>query len=75
SHTQTKNYPKAILALERAAEKTPDDVNIYRMLGYDYEVSKQYGKALVAYERGLQLAPNDSDLKESAERVRPFAKT
>jgi tetratricopeptide (TPR) repeat protein len=26
SHTQTKNYPKAILALERAAEKTPDDV-------------------------------------------------
>ncbi|HEX5705106.1 MAG TPA: tetratricopeptide repeat protein [Pyrinomonadaceae bacterium] len=75
SHTQTKNYPKAILALERAAEKTPDDVNIYRMLGYDYEVSKQYGKALVAYERGLKLVPNDPDLKESAERVRPFAKT
>ncbi|HEX6188360.1 MAG TPA: tetratricopeptide repeat protein, partial [Pyrinomonadaceae bacterium] len=75
SHTQTKNYPKAILALERAAQKTPDDVNIYRMLGYDYEVSKQYGKALVAYERGLQLAPNDPDLKESAERVRPFAKS
>ena len=25
------------------------------------------------YERGLQLAPNDPDLKESAERVRPFA--
>ena len=75
SHTQTKNYAKAILALERAAAKMPDDVNIYRMLGYDYEVSKQYGKALVAYERGLQLAPSDPDLKESAERVRPFAKT
>ena len=45
------------------------------MLGYDYEVSKRYGKALVAYERGLQLVPNDPDLKESAERVRPFAKT
>lgn len=75
SHTQAKNYPKAIVALERAAQKTPEDVNIYRMLGYDYEVSKQYPKALAAYEKGLQLAPNDADLKESAERVRPFAKS
>ncbi|HEV8587991.1 MAG TPA: tetratricopeptide repeat protein, partial [Pyrinomonadaceae bacterium] len=61
-------------ALERAAEKTPNDVNIYRMLGYDYEVSKQYAKALAAYEKGLQLMPGDADLKESADRVRPFAK-
>lgn len=75
SHTQAKNYPKAIVALERAAEKTPQDVNIYRMLGYDYEVSKQYAKALTAYEKGLQLLPSDADLKESADRVRPFAKT
>jgi Flp pilus assembly protein TadD len=75
SHTQAKNYPKAIVALERAAEKTPQDVNIYRMLGYDYEVSKQYAKALTAYEKGLQLQPGDADLKESADRVRPFAKT
>ena len=75
SHTQAKNYPKAITALERAARVTPQDVNIYRMLGYDYEVSKQYAKALVAYEKGLQLAPGDAELKESAERVRPFAKT
>jgi tetratricopeptide (TPR) repeat protein len=74
SHTQAKNYPKAITALERAAEKTPNDVNIYRMLGYDYEVSKQYAKALAAYEKGLQLMPGDADLKESADRVRPFAK-
>ncbi|HEY8204435.1 MAG TPA: tetratricopeptide repeat protein [Pyrinomonadaceae bacterium] len=74
SHTQAKNYPKAITALERAAEKTPNDVNIFRMLGYDYEVSKQYAKALAAYERGLQLLPGDADLKESADRVRPFAK-
>jgi tetratricopeptide (TPR) repeat protein len=75
SHTQAKNYPKAIIALERAAKQTPQDVNIYRMLGYDYEVSKQYAKALGAYEKGLQLAPGDAELKESAERVRPFAKT
>ena len=50
-------------------------MNIYRMLGYDYEVSKQYAKALTAYEKGLQLQPGDADLKESADRVRPFAKT
>ena len=75
SHTQAKNYAKAIVALERASEKTPQDVTIYRMLGYDYEVSKQYAKALAAYEKGLQLLPSDSDLKESADRVRPFAKT
>ena len=74
AQTQAKNYPKAITALERAAQKTPNDVNIYRILGYDYEVSKQYSKALGAYEKGLQLAPGDPDLKESADRVRPFAK-
>jgi tetratricopeptide (TPR) repeat protein len=75
AQTQAKNYPKAIAALERAAQSTPNDTNIYRMLGYDYEVSKQYAKALAAYEKGLQLAPTDPDLKESADRVRPFAKT
>ena len=74
AHTQAKNYIKAIPPLERAAEKTPNDVSIYRILGYDYEVTKQYGKALSAYEKGLQLAANDPDLKESADRVRPFAK-
>ena len=74
AQTQAKNYPKAITALERAAQLTPQDVNIYRMLGYNYEVSKQYAKALGAYEKGLQLAPNDADLKESADRIRPFAK-
>src|SRR5437588_5841431 len=74
AQTQAKNYPKAVAALERAAQKTPNDVNIYRILGYDYEVSKQYAKALGAYEKGLQLAPGDPDFKESAERVRPFAK-
>jgi len=74
AHTQAKNYAKAIPPLERAAEKTPNDLSIYRILGYDYEITKQYAKALVAYEKGSQLAPTDSDLKESADRVRPFAK-
>jgi cytochrome c-type biogenesis protein CcmH/NrfG len=49
-------------------------VNIYRELGYAYEVSKQYSKALAAYQKGVQLAPDDADFKESVERVRPFAK-
>ncbi|HKC64115.1 MAG TPA: tetratricopeptide repeat protein [Pyrinomonadaceae bacterium] len=74
SQSRAQNFPKAISALERAAQKTPDDANIYRELGYAYEVSKQYAKALAAYEKGLSLAPNDADFKESAERVRPFAK-
>lgn len=74
SQSRAKNFPKAISALERAAAKTPDDANIYRELGYAYEVNKQYAKALGAYEKGAQLAPNDADFKESAERVRPYAK-
>ena len=74
AHSRAKNMPKAVAALERAAAKSPDDVNVYRELGYALEVSKQYAKALAAYERGAQLAPNEADLKESAERVRPFAK-
>ena len=74
SYFQTKNYPKAIPALERAAQKTPDNADIYRLLGFSYETTKQYAKALAAYERGQQLLPADAYFKESADRVRPFAK-
>ena len=74
AYAQAKNFPKAVAALERAAAKSPDDANIYRMLGYAHESTKQYAKALAAYEKGLQLAPDDAYFKESAERVRPFAK-
>ncbi|HEX8339199.1 MAG TPA: tetratricopeptide repeat protein, partial [Pyrinomonadaceae bacterium] len=74
AHTQAKNFPKAITALETAAAKTPDNVEVYRLLGFSYESAKNYAKALAAYERGLQLAPADAYFKESADRVRPFAK-
>src|ERR1043166_4765573 len=68
------NLPKALPALAPAAKKSPDDVNIYRELGYAFEVTKQYAKALAAYQKGAALAPSDPDLKESIERVKPFAK-
>jgi tetratricopeptide (TPR) repeat protein len=74
AHSRAGALPKAIAALETAAKKSPDDVNVYRELGYAYEVSKQYAKALGAYQRGAALAPGDADLKESIERVKPFAK-
>lgn len=74
SYSRTKNFPKALIALERAREKTPDDVNVYRELGYAYEVSKQYAKALAVYQKASELQPAEADLKESIERVRPFAK-
>jgi len=74
AQSRAKNFPKAIAALQTASQKSPEDINVYRELGYAYEVTKQYVKALAAYEKGLSLAPGDSDFKESAERVRPFAK-
>jgi tetratricopeptide (TPR) repeat protein len=74
AQSRAKNFPKAIAALQTASQKSPDDINVYRELGYAYEITKQYVKALAAYEKGLSLAPGDSDFKESAERVRPFAK-
>jgi len=74
AHSRAKNFPKAIAALERAAQLKPNDVNVYRELGYAYEVMKQYAKALAVYEKGLSIVPNDADFKESADRVRPFAK-
>lgn len=74
AHSRAKNFPKAIAALERAATAAPDNAEVYRELGFAAESSQQYAKALAAYERGLQLAPADEYFKESAERVRPFAK-
>jgi hypothetical protein len=49
-------------------------VNVYRELGYAYEISKQYAKALEVYQKGAQLAPDDDYFKQSVERVQPFAK-
>jgi hypothetical protein len=49
-------------------------VNVYRELGYAFEVTKQFAKALAAYQKGAALAPSDPDLKDSIERVKPFAK-
>ncbi|HWS86753.1 MAG TPA: tetratricopeptide repeat protein [Pyrinomonadaceae bacterium] len=74
AYAQASNFPKAITALETAAAKTPGNVEVYRLLGFAYESSKNYTKALAAYEKGLQLAPTDAYFKESADRVRPFAK-
>lgn len=74
AHSRAQNFPKAIAALETAEKKTPDDVNVYRELGYAFEVTKQYAKALAAYQKGATLAPSDPDFKESIERVKPFAK-
>jgi tetratricopeptide (TPR) repeat protein len=74
AQSRAKNFPKAIAALQTAAAKTPNDINVYRELGYAFEVTKQYAKALGAYQKGLTLAPSDTDLKEAADRVRPFAK-
>ncbi|HSL54382.1 MAG TPA: tetratricopeptide repeat protein [Pyrinomonadaceae bacterium] len=74
AHSRAQAFPKAIAALETAAKKTPDDVNVYRELGYAFEVTKQFAKALAAYQKGASLAPSDPDLKESIERVKPFAK-
>jgi tetratricopeptide (TPR) repeat protein len=74
AQSRAKNFPRAIAALDRAAAATPDNVEVYRELGFAAESSKQYAKALAAYERGLELAPTDEYFKESAERVRPFAK-
>ena len=74
AQSRAQNFPKAITALESAAQKTPNDVNVYREMGYAYEVTKQYAKALAAYQKGSSLAPSDPDLKESIERVKPFAK-
>lgn len=74
AHSRSKNFPKAATALERAAAKPTDNAEIFRELGYVYENLKQYAKALAAYERGLEMAPDDANFKESAERIRPFAK-
>ena len=74
SHNRAKNFPRAAAALERAAAKEPTNVEVFRELGFAYESSKQYAKALAAYEKGLQLAPADAYFRESADRVRPFAK-
>jgi tetratricopeptide (TPR) repeat protein len=74
SYSRLKNFPKAIGALERAAQKKSNDANIYRELGYAAEVSKQYAKALDAYEKGSKLAPDDSYFSEGVNRVKPFAK-
>lgn len=73
-YLKSKNNPKMVTTLEKAAIKLPNSVDVFSLLGYGYEVDKQYAKALKAYEKAAQLAPNEPSYKESADRVRPFAK-
>ena len=67
AHSRANALLKAIAALETRRRSLPDDVNVYRELGYAYEVSKQYAKALsVSAWRGARAFR--PDLKESIER-------
>jgi len=70
AQSRAKEFPQSNSCSANCCSEVSDDINVYRELGYAYEVTKQYAKALAAYQKGLSLAPTDSDFKEAAERVR-----
>ena len=46
AQSRAKNFPKAIAALQTASQKSPNDINVYRELGYAVRSDKAICKSL-----------------------------
>jgi Zn-dependent protease with chaperone function len=56
------NYRRAVMAIEKRLEKTPNDSNLYMLLGSVYYELKEFSKAKKAYEYSLELKYNQPEV-------------
>jgi tetratricopeptide (TPR) repeat protein len=54
---QRGDHAEAIDYAERAAQSTPNDAQLWFLLGYAARLDGKYGRAVDAYDRGLKLSP------------------
>ena len=52
-----KDFKSALGHLAKAAEETPNDVDVYNLLGYSYRNLGQFEKVMEHYRRALSIDP------------------
>jgi tetratricopeptide (TPR) repeat protein len=57
---KASNFEEAVKQLQLAAEKDPNQPNIYANLGYALTQLKKYDEALAVYNKALALKPDDA---------------
>lgn len=53
------DYKTAVMQLEKADAKTPDDAKVLKMLGYSYFQNGEYEKCIATYSRLLNVKPSE----------------
>ncbi|TES93920.1 MAG: tetratricopeptide repeat protein [Candidatus Cloacimonadota bacterium] len=54
------DYPQAEKVLEVALKKSPDNVEVMKLLGWAYMYTERYDDALFLYQKVLSIQPNDA---------------
>ena len=60
AYMKAKDFEKAIIPLERALEKAPDNITVINSLGTCHMASGNIDKAIPVYEKALEHAPDNS---------------
>jgi len=66
------DYDKAVIVLEMAGKKNPDDPNILKVLGDGYSLLDKHFLALKCYTQALIFFPDDEALKNAIEKEKNF---
>ncbi len=69
NHESLKKSEEAILVLEKASKKFPEDVSIWTELGLLYRKAENMELAKLAYEKALQLNPESANAQHGLEFV------
>lgn len=64
------DFAAGIASLERAAELSPTDPQVFHRLGGLYYLAGKAHRSLAALERAAELAPTDADIRETLDFVR-----
>jgi len=61
-YLELEDYPKAIVALNKTLESSPDEVDTNLKLAQAYQKSEQYENAEMVFERLAKLVPEDAKI-------------
>lgn len=65
----SKQYDEAIKSLTSASEISPDDPEVYYLLGMVYESIHQFDKAKLHYEKAAGINPDFKDVQKRLSRI------
>jgi cytochrome c-type biogenesis protein CcmH/NrfG len=68
-YLQEKNFPRAVLTLQKAVRRQPNSADAFFMLGQAEEAQSHYRDAQKAYARALQFAADNRGFRQRYEAL------